>query len=83
MIMFWNQKEIFMGNSIQRFSEIRTILSANNIKYKYKVVSLNQGFTRGSIGTNGVNMDYMNTYYIYVHKNDYNTACGLLRNNRY
>jgi len=27
MIMFWNQKEVFMGNSMQRLSEVRTFLS--------------------------------------------------------
>ncbi len=78
MIIIWNQREVFMGNSMQRFSEVRTILDTNKIKYKYKVVSLNQGVTRGRTGTFGENIDYLNTYYIYVHKKDYDNACAIL-----
>lgn len=78
MIMFWNRKEVFMGNSMQKLSEVRTILSVNKIKYMYKVVSLNQGGTRGTAGTLGENMDYLNTYYVYVHKKDYANACAKL-----
>ena len=83
MIMFWNRKEVFMGNSMQRLSEVRNILSTNKIKYKYKVVSLNQGVPRGRTGTFGENMDYLNTYYIYVHKKDYANACSVLQKNKF
>jgi len=34
--MIWNQKEVFMGYSLQKFTEVRNILVANKIKYKSK-----------------------------------------------
>lgn len=79
MITFWNKREVFMGYSVQKFSQVRAILHANNIKYKYKVVTINGGAQQGRIGTLGENADFMNTYYIYVHKKDYNAASGILK----
>jgi hypothetical protein len=76
--MFWNRKEVFMGSSMQRLSEVRSILSTNKIKYEYKVVSQNQGVSRGRMGTFGENVDYLNTYYVYVHNKDYANACSVL-----
>lgn len=38
MIMIWNQKEAFVGSSLQKFNEARGILSGNGINYKYRVV---------------------------------------------
>lgn len=78
--MIWNQKEVFMGYSLQKFNEVRDILVANKIKYKYRVVNHNRGSRRGRTGTFGENMDYSNTYYIYVHKRDYDNACTVLQN---
>jgi hypothetical protein len=77
MITFWNQKEVFMGYSMQEFNEVLDILAANHIKYKYKLVDQNN-FRRGRIGTFGENLDYSKLYYIYVHQRDYDTACGVL-----
>jgi hypothetical protein len=82
MITFWNQKEIFMGNSLKKFSEVRAVLSANKIKYKYKVVSQNQGMNRGRTGIFGENMKYSNTYYIFIHNRDYDIACAKLHDNQ-
>ncbi|GAA0180914.1 hypothetical protein SH2C18_35260 [Clostridium sediminicola] len=84
MIMIWNRKEVFMGYSLKKFNEVREILAANKIKYNCKVVNNNRG-TKGSIrsiiGNFGENMDYAYTYYIYVHKEDYDNACVVLQNN--
>ena len=85
MILMWNRKEVFVGHSLQRFNEARYTLSSNGIKYKYKVVdntspSYFGSSNRARTGTFGINMDYSKTYYIYVHKNDYDNACVLLRN---
>ncbi|NMB27792.1 MAG: hypothetical protein GX987_07070 [Tissierellia bacterium] len=85
MIMMWNRKEVFVGHSLQSFNEVRYTLSSNGIKYKYKVVdntspSYFGSSNRARTGTFGINMDYSKTYYIYVHKNDYDNACVLLRN---
>lgn len=45
MIGFWNRKELYMGWSMNRWNDIRNILSM---------------------------------YYIYVHKNDYERAYGMI-----
>ena len=39
MIMFWNRKEVFVGYSLQKFSEVRALLSANKIDHTYQVVN--------------------------------------------
>lgn len=82
--MIWNQKEVFVGYSLQKFNEVRQILSANRIKYKHRLVNNNKTYLfssrRARTGTFGENMDYSITYYIYVHKSDYETACAVLKN---
>jgi hypothetical protein len=85
MILIWNRKEVFVGNSLQRFNEVRYELSSNGIKYDYKVVDSTSpsyfgSSNRARTGTFGVNMDLTKTYYIYVHKNDYSNAQALLGN---
>jgi hypothetical protein len=84
MIIFWNQREVFVGNSLQKFNEVRQILVANNIKYKHKLVNNNNTYLfssrRARTGTYGENMDYSIMYYIYVHMNDYDNACAVLKN---
>ncbi|MDP4090823.1 MAG: hypothetical protein Q8930_16355 [Bacillota bacterium] len=79
MIMFWNQREVFAGFSMEKLSEVRGVLGANNIAYKYKVVNLGSS-NRSRTGTLGMNMDYANEYYVYVHKKDYTRALSALRN---
>ncbi|MBN7774330.1 hypothetical protein [Clostridium aminobutyricum] len=82
MIMIWNRKEVLVGWSMEQFYEVRQILANNKIKYTYKVVN-NGGATRGRMGRFGENMQYSVTNYVYVHKKDYDYACGLLRNIRF
>lgn len=84
MIMIWNQKEVFIDSDLQKFNEARDILLANGINYKYKVVdNTSPSFfgtsRRARTGTFGENINYSKTYYIYVHKNDYDEAYYLLR----
>lgn len=79
MIMIWNQREVFMGYSLQKFNEVREILAANRIKSKYRVVYNKSSSRRGRTGTFGENMEYSNLYYIYVHKKDYENACAVLQ----
>lgn len=80
MIMIWNQKEVFMGFSLQKFNEVRQTLVDNNIKYKHRLVNNHNNSRRARTGTFGENMEYSITYYIYVHKNDYDNACYVLKN---
>lgn len=78
MIGFWNRKEVYMGQSMSRYNDIRDILSDNEIKYTYKVVnrnSLTGRSTRGSIGER-TELAYM--YYVYVHRDDYERAYGMI-----
>ncbi len=82
MITIFNRKEICVCKSMERFNEIRNILIKNNIKYTYRVMDRNSsnvvGSQRGRTGTFGQYMNASKTYYIYVHKNDYDDAMGLV-----
>ena len=85
MIMNWNRKEVFVGSSLQRFGEIRNRLSANRIKYYCKIADSTSpsyfgSSNRARTGTYGVNLNLTKTYYIYVHKNDYDKALASLKN---
>ena len=84
MIMICNQKEVFIGDSLKRFNEICVLLSFNRIEYKPRIFDKNTSTIlgpsrRARTGTFGENMAYSKTYYIYVHKNDYDNAIALLR----
>lgn len=82
MITILNRKEICICQSNERFNEIRKILIENNIKYTYRVMDRNSsnvvGSQRGRTGTLGQNMNASKTYYVYVHKKDYDDAMGLV-----
>jgi len=82
MIMIWNQKEVFVCQSVQRFSKVCELLAANNISYKHKVVNNNNGSILGSgrvrTGNSSQSTDYSILYYVYVHKRDYDNACAIL-----
>lgn len=84
MIAIWSRREVYVGNSLQRFDEIRYKLSANKIKYDYKIVDHTSpsfgSSNRARTGNFGINMALAKTYYIYVHKKDYDKAQALLRN---
>lgn len=82
MIMIWNRKEVFIGNSLKEFSHIRAVLNANKINYKYKIGRLNQGVSNRSAATLGENTNSLITYYIYVHRKNYDNACVVLNNNK-
>lgn len=82
MITIFNRKEISVCQSMERFNEIRSILRSNNIKYTYRILDRNSsnvvGSQRGRTGTFGQNLNSSKTYYIYVHKMDYDEAAGLI-----
>jgi len=33
MILFWNQKEVYVGSAMKDFNRVRNTLESNNIKY--------------------------------------------------
>ena len=82
MITFFNRKEIFVGSSIDQFNNVRERLRQNNIKYTYRVMDRNSsnvvGSQRGRTGTLGQDLNISKTYYLYVHKKDYEQAIGLI-----
>lgn len=82
MILIWNRREIFIGNSMSKFNSIRQLLASKQIKYSYKVVNCSSRGTftsnRSRFGNVGENPDYAYQYYIYVHKADYDHACSVL-----
>ncbi len=83
-MMIWSRKEVFVGNTLKEFDEVVYKISSSNVKYDYKIVdSTSPSFfgssNRARTGTFGLNMDYTKTYYIYVHKKDYDKVQELLR----
>jgi hypothetical protein len=78
MIMMWNRKEVFTGSSLELFNEVRRKLNHGNIKHKFRTVDNSRNNRAGS-GSFGENLDAQVTYYIYVHRDDYERAVGSLR----
>jgi hypothetical protein len=83
MIMFWNRREVYMGTSMEAFYNVRQKLEDNNIDYDYSMASNNNPSIWGSsgaiMGTFGENLKYATTYYLYVHKKNYEYACAVIR----
>ncbi len=77
MILPWNRREVYMGNSLKEFSDARQALASAGIKYKHRVVDNYRN--RGRTGSLGLNQELMVTYYLYVHKQDYERACTMIR----
>ncbi|MGL4737936.1 MAG: hypothetical protein ACRCW2_10820 [Cellulosilyticaceae bacterium] len=78
MIAVWNRKEVYVGQSMEKCAEVRQELSDNDIPYTYNAVDRNNsqimGASRSGRGTWGQDSKYTYTYYVYVHKNDYEFA---------
>lgn len=72
-MMPWNKREVYMGFSMDRCTEIQGILANNNIECTYKVINRNSN-NRGKLGTLGEKVEFTYTYYVYVHKKDYEFA---------
>ncbi|HZX21111.1 MAG TPA: hypothetical protein VFF25_01845 [Clostridia bacterium] len=78
MITIFNRKELYMTFSMEEQSNIRQVLSQNNIDYYIKTINRMSpsllGSSRGRRGSFGQNMSLNYEYIIYVHKRDYDTA---------
>ena len=82
MINIFNRKELFITLDMKRQSEIREILSANNIEYVVKTTNLQSatvvGSQRAYTGNYGINQDYSYEYKIYVRKKDFDKVVCLI-----
>lgn len=85
MILF-NKKDLYIGYSIDDFSNIIHILKKEGIKYSYKIISHStqwfgvMGTTRGHFGNTGTNINFDKQYVISVKKDDYEQAEYLIHN---
>lgn len=84
MIAFWNQEKLLITTDIEQQARVRGILSDNQIPYKIKLVSnrmSGQWSSENQWGADfGARRGKLETQYIiYVHKDDYEKACYLLR----
>ena len=83
MITIFNRKELIITTDMKRQSDIRNVLTNNNINYMIKTTNLQNapvvGANRGRTGSFGINQDYSYEYKIFVHKNDYDRAKLLIR----
>ena len=88
MITIFNRKEIFVTFDMNKQAEIRYLLQGESIDYVIRTKNrtgtmlVRGGTTRAYTGTYGNQqmMDY--EYHIYVHKDDYDKALGLIHKNR-
>ncbi len=82
MITIFNRKELLITLDMKKQSEIREILSANNIEYVVKTTNLQSatvvGSQRAYTGNFGINQDYSYEYKIYVRKKDFDKAVCLI-----
>ena len=80
---FFNRRELITTFNLDQLERIRDQLRVAGIKYYIKTVNrrspsaFNVG-NRSHTGTAFEKMEYEYTYYLYVHKNDYNDACELI-----
>lgn len=82
MLTIFNRKELIVTMDMNRQSDIRNILSANQINYSVKTTNLQNaqavGSRRGRVGSFGVDSQFSYEYKIYVHKQDYERAKHLI-----
>lgn len=84
MLTIFNSESLWIGTDEQRFTEIRTILDNNSVKYKYKTNNhlsewSGKGTIRGSKGSFGISTEAMYQYEIFVGKSDLEKARYLIR----
>lgn len=74
----FNRREIFVTMDLQKFNQILNLLDKKNINYTYKTCNAS-GVNSGTVQSIGLNRNYMNQYYVYVHKNDFEKASLAIR----
>lgn len=84
MITIFNRKELCVTYDMSELVRIRNILNDHNIDYSIKTINRTSTSPiaaggRSRAGNFGQKQDYMYEYMIYVQKNDYEKATGLVR----
>lgn len=84
-MLFWNRREVYMGSSVEDYVAIRQKLAANHIRYDIKSVnrfgsSVGRMLPMGRAAESAMNQrsQYMDIYYVYVDKKDYDRAMAIL-----
>lgn len=82
MIFLWNRREVYQGTSSIKFFDIKNILHLNHIRYTHKIKNRQTSSVlnpdKDLIESFGKKVDYSYTYYLYVHKDDYDLAISLI-----
>ena len=80
MFTFFNSTSLWIGRDLNRFHDIRTILSGKNIPCKYKVRDrLRPSGGRSRTGSFGTPTEQMYEYEIFVYTKDLAQAQHLIR----
>ena len=80
---FFTRRELITTFDLKRLDQVKCALRAHGIRYYIKTVNRRSPSpfapgTRGYTGTAFEKMQYEYTYYVYVHKNDWETARELI-----
>lgn len=82
MITRFNRKELVATYSMEHQSEIRKLLEANQIRYKYKVINRNSpspfSSSRVRTGSLGQNIQMTYEYIIWVCRQDWDKAKNIV-----
>lgn len=78
MIMPWNRKEVYTGQSMDQFYEVRDILVQNKIAYTYRVINQRSSRIRNHIIDIGLDTSTLYTYILYVHQHHAEEAGQLI-----
>lgn len=83
MITIFNRKELLVTFDMKHQGNVRDILATNGINYTVKVTNRQNaaimGSSRARVGSFGMSSNLAYEYKIFVHKNDYDNAMGLIR----
>lgn len=74
-----NKKELAITYSMKEQAEIRLALAERDIDYSVKLVNRCSPGALGRAGAAGQNMESLDEYIIYVHKQDYERAKEAIR----
>ena len=82
MITIFNRREVCLTFDVHKLAKTRETLSSHGIDYKIKSFTCGGNHfgrnSRARIGNFGINVEYGPEYAVFVKKEDYEEAMGLL-----